>query len=142
MTTNGHTNGTAVLDFTDFYNAIGGKLVKTEKTRHNLNPATLDPNPEVPLCTKKDVDDAVSAAREAMIEWAEVPVASRQKAVLDFAAALTAAKADFATMLTKEQGKPVRIPMDRKEIELCWAIPDGPFRFISRPRKSTARFDG
>ena len=95
--------------FNGFYNTINGKSTSTEKTRHSMNPATGKPNPEVPVSTQKDVDEAVAAAKEAFKTWSKVPWDDRKKAILAFADALEAHTEDFAKMLTKEQGKPVRV---------------------------------
>lgn len=53
------------LDFSTFYNVIDGKLSPTKETRHGINPATEEPNPEVPVSTPKDVDRAVEAGQRA-----------------------------------------------------------------------------
>lgn len=131
MTINGHTNGrngsngsngtksTSNLDFTTFSNIINGKPSQTTETRHSINPSTLEENPEVPVSTKQDVDDAVDAARTAAELWGDVPVADRQKAVLAYADALDAVKDDFAKMLTKEQGKPVSITPELLAGNIC-----------------------
>src|SRR6201999_4268076 len=68
-----------------FYNSINGKLTSTEKTRHGINPATGKANPEVPVSTPKDVDDAVAAAKEAFKSWSQTPWEKRQEAALAFA---------------------------------------------------------
>ncbi|KAM5353222.1 hypothetical protein ACJZ2D_016881 [Fusarium nematophilum] len=99
------------LDFSTFHSIIGGRLEGTNKTRHNLNPSTPEANPEVPLSTRDDVDRAVKAAQETAATWANVPVADRQQAVIHFADALERLQDDFATVLVKEQGKPVRRPL-------------------------------
>lgn len=93
--------------FNGFYNTINGKLTSTEKTRHGINPANGKPNPEVPVSTPKDVDDAVAAAKEAFKSWSKTPYAERRKAVLAFADALEKYQNDFGKLLTQEQGKPV-----------------------------------
>lgn len=95
------------LDFTTFSNVIDGKLSPTSKTRHGINPATGEPNPEVPVSTPEDVDKAVAAAKKAFKGWAKTPYAERQKAVLAFADGLEKEKDGFAKLLTQEQGKPV-----------------------------------
>lgn len=102
------TNGTSKLDWTKFYNVVDGKLETTSKTRHSVNPSTLEANPEVPLSTPEDVDRAVQAAKKAQEAWADTPYAERQKAVAKLGEALEAHAEEFALMLTKEQGKPVR----------------------------------
>ena len=95
------------LDWSSFHNVIDGKLTKTDTTRHGINPATGKPNPEVPLSTQEDVENAMTAAKKAFKTWSAVPYAERQKAVLAFADALEAEHASFSAMLTQEQGKPV-----------------------------------
>jgi acyl-CoA reductase-like NAD-dependent aldehyde dehydrogenase len=109
MATNGiRTNGHAgTMDFTSFSNTINGKLVGTKKTRHNTNPSTLEANPEVPIASPEDVDDAIKYAIAAGEKWAEIPVKERQAAIVKFADALASYKDEFAKMLTKEQGKPL-----------------------------------
>lgn len=95
------------LKFDKFYNILNGKLVATELTRHALNPSTLESNPEVPLSTPEHVHEAVAYAKAAAKKWANLPLSDRQEAVIAFANALRAHKDEFATLLTKEQGKPV-----------------------------------
>lgn len=104
----GSLPATSKLDlFNGFYNTINGKLTSTARTRHGINPATGKPNPEVPVSTQQDVDDAVAAAKEAFKTWSKVPWAERKKAILDYADALERHIDDFAKLLTQEQGKPV-----------------------------------
>ena len=90
-----------------FYNTINGKSTSTEHTRHGINPATGKANPEVPVSTQKDVDDAVAAAKDAFKSWSQTPWAKRQEAVIAFADALEKYEQDFGKLLTQEQGKPV-----------------------------------
>lgn len=107
MATKSTSNGHITLDFTSFGNVINGKLQGTQKTRRSINPSTLEENPEVPIATQDDIDAAVNFARTAADSWGETPVAERQAAVIAFARALESLKEDFATMLVKEQGKPL-----------------------------------
>lgn len=95
------------LSFDTFFNVIDGKLSTTESTRCSINPSTLKNNPEVPVSTIADVEEAVQAARKAAESWSQVPWEDRRKAVEGFATALEIQQDDFANMLTKEQGKPV-----------------------------------
>jgi acyl-CoA reductase-like NAD-dependent aldehyde dehydrogenase len=94
--------------FEGFSNTINGKLTSTEKTRHGINPATGKANPEVPVSTPKDVDDAVAAAKEAFKSWSQTSWEKRKEAVLAFADGLEKYEQDFGKLLTQEQGKPVR----------------------------------
>ncbi|KAL2850775.1 Aldehyde/histidinol dehydrogenase [Aspergillus pseudodeflectus] len=93
--------------FEDFQNIINGKKSSTAETRHGINPATAKPNPEVPVSTQTDVDDAVAAAQEAFKTWSEVPLAERANALRAFADGLEPYAEDFAKLLTQEQGKPL-----------------------------------
>ena len=93
--------------FEGFYNTINGKLTSTEQTRHGINPATGKANPEVPVSTQKDVDDAVAAAKEAFKSWSQESWEKRREAVLAFADGLEKYENDFGKLLTQEQGKPV-----------------------------------
>lgn len=95
------------VNFATFHNVIDGQLRTTTKTRHGVNPATLEANPEVPVSSPKDVDETVAAAKLASAGWARVPFSQRQEAVIAFANALLSQKEQFGEMMTKEQGKPV-----------------------------------
>src|ERR1700710_691440 len=95
--------------FEGFSNTINGKLTSTEKTRHGINPATGKQNPEVPVSTPKDVDDAVAAAKEAFKSWSQESWEKRRDAVLAFADGLEKYENDFGKLLTQEQGKPVHL---------------------------------
>ncbi|KAI1435758.1 aldehyde dehydrogenase [Xylaria sp. CBS 124048] len=94
------------LDFTTFHNVIDGKLAKTEKTRHTLNPATLERNPETPLSSLDDVNRAVDGARKAAASWAAVPWEKRAHAIAQIADALEANAVEFTKLVSMEQGKP------------------------------------
>ncbi|KAI1405978.1 aldehyde dehydrogenase [Hypoxylon fuscum] len=106
------------LSFDTFFNVIDGKLSTTESTRCSINPSTLKNNPEVPVSTIADVEEAVQAARKAAESWSQVPWEDRRKAVEGFATALEIQQDDFANMLTKEQGK----PFPRAQLEIKTGI--------------------
>lgn len=95
--------------FENFQNTINGKLSTTAEKRHGINPATAEPNPDVPVSTQEDVNNAVVAADEAFKSWADVPFAERQKAVLAYADEVEKHAADFAKLLIQEQGKPLHV---------------------------------
>ncbi|KAF4813152.1 putative aldehyde dehydrogenase FUS7 [Colletotrichum siamense] len=101
-------NGTdSTLSFLTFCNVLDGASTTTTETRHGINPSTLEANPEVPISQLEDVDRAVKAARKAFGTWRLVPEEDRRKAVAAFAASLGEHLQDFATMLVKEQGRPM-----------------------------------
>ena len=114
------SNGVKKLDFTTFQNTIDGKLTSTKSTRHNINPATKQPNAEVPVATPEDVDTAVAAARKAFTTWSKTPYEERQKAVRDFAAALASYREEFANLLVAEQGKPLHLAQGEIDSGSAW----------------------
>jgi len=101
-------------------------LTSTSKTRHNINPATTEPNAEVPVSTQQDVDNAVSAARTAFKGWSRTPIEKRREALIAFADAIASYKEDFARLLTMEQGKPLSQSQQEVDLAVIWlkAIPD------------------
>lgn len=107
---NGHVNGSIKIDFKTFSNVINGKLVPASDgaTRHGINPATKKANPQIPVATKKDLNDSVEAGRAAFKKWAKTSVHERREALLKFADALQSYSEEFSQLLTMEQGKPVR----------------------------------
>jgi len=106
--------------FGEYYNTIDGKLSSTQQTRHGINPATGKPNAEVPLSTPQDVDAAVDAAKRAAETWSQVPYAERQQALIKFAGAIEAHAADFAKLLTQEQGKPLMFAKAEVDSAVVW----------------------
>jgi acyl-CoA reductase-like NAD-dependent aldehyde dehydrogenase len=101
--------GTSALEFSsNFTNTINGEQRNTEVTRHAYNPATEAANPEVPVSTQADVDEAVAAARLAFRTWSKLSYDERRKAIYGFADALECHLDVFSRLLTQEQGKPVR----------------------------------
>ncbi|KAL8895329.1 MAG: hypothetical protein Q9192_003706 [Flavoplaca navasiana] len=103
--TNGYNN--PKLEFEAYYNVINNDLTNTAKTRHNINPATTEPNPEVPVSTQEDVDKAVAAARAAFKPWSNTNLEERGAKLVAYADAIESYKHEFAKLLTAEQGKPL-----------------------------------
>lgn len=96
------------LDFKGgFVQIINGQSAPTSKTRHGVNPATLQPHPEVPVATRDDLDRAVAAATEAFIKWQKTPYEERRSLVLKYANAMVELRTEFRDLLIAEQGKPV-----------------------------------
>jgi succinate-semialdehyde dehydrogenase/glutarate-semialdehyde dehydrogenase len=72
-----------------------------------VDPASGETIAEVPLATPADLDEALTTADRAFVEWRATPVETRA-AVLQRAAALLRERADtIARLLTLEQGKPL-----------------------------------
>ncbi|KAL8876768.1 MAG: hypothetical protein Q9198_005096, partial [Flavoplaca austrocitrina] len=102
------TNGqNPKLEFETYHNVINNDLTNTAKTRHNINPATTEPNPEVPVSTQEDVNKAVAAARAAFKPWSNTTLEERGEKLVAYADAIESYKDGFAKLLTAEQGKPL-----------------------------------
>ncbi|RFU76011.1 aldehyde dehydrogenase [Trichoderma arundinaceum] len=96
-----------LINFESFFNIIDGKLEVTTKTRHGINPATLETLPPVPVSTLEDVDKAVDAAKRVAPVWAGTPIEERKRRVIKYADALLPLADQFGKMLTREQGRPL-----------------------------------
>lgn len=87
-------------------------------TRHSNNPATTEPNPEVPVATQEDLDKAVQAARAAFKIWSKTSFEERRAALHAYADAIEANADGFSKTLTMEQGK----PLSQSTVEVGMAI--------------------
>jgi acyl-CoA reductase-like NAD-dependent aldehyde dehydrogenase len=90
-----------------FHNVINNELTSTLVTRHGINPANSQPNPEVPISAQEDLDKAVAAARAAFKSWSKTSFEERRAALHAYADAIEANAEGFANTLTMEQGKPL-----------------------------------
>ena len=89
---------------------INGKLVSSAggATEEVRNPATGEGVDTIPKGTAKEVEQAVDAAATAFPAWAGTPTAKRAEVLYNVLNLLRQREKDLATLLTKEQGKPVR----------------------------------
>ncbi len=92
---------------TTLRNFIGGAWVAAlpSEILEVTNPATGEPLGRVPLSTSTDVDQAVSAAREAFPRWREVPPVVRARHLFKLKALLEAHFEELASLVTRENGK-------------------------------------
>ena len=74
----------------DYKLLIGGKLVEGDATLDIVNPASGKAFAKVPHASVRQADAAVAAAKAAGPAWAATPLEERRKAVIAFAAAMTA----------------------------------------------------
>jgi acyl-CoA reductase-like NAD-dependent aldehyde dehydrogenase len=72
-----------------------------------INPATGRLLTRCARADKAQLDAAVAAAKLAFLAWSATPIQARRQALLKIAAALEARGAEFARLLTQEQGKPL-----------------------------------
>lgn len=94
-----------LIELQTFSNIIDGKPRSTPETRHSINPATSEPNAEVPISTQQDLDDAVAAARKAQRSWSKTSIEQRRGRLYAFADALERYKPEFVKLIIAEQGK-------------------------------------
>ena len=86
---------------------IGGKPTAAGSTRTSpvWNPATGAQQAEVLLATAADVDQAVSAARDAFVSWSQSSLSARTKILFRFRELVTANLDRIAEAITDEHGK-------------------------------------
>ena len=86
---------------------IDGQLVPGVSLFDVVNPATAEPFASCPKADEALLERAVAAAKKAQPGWAATPVGERAALVLKIADALEARIGEFASLLTREQGKPL-----------------------------------
>ncbi|MES2043377.1 MAG: aldehyde dehydrogenase family protein [Pseudomonadota bacterium] len=96
---------------------IDGELVAGASTFDVINPALDTSFAQCPKADTAMLETAIAAAKRAFPGWAATPVAERGAKVEALAAALEARVAEFAALLTSEQGKP--LDQATKEIRGC-----------------------
>ena len=72
------------------------------------NPATGELIGELPIATLQDVDRAAEAAHRAFSQWRSVTPCERARILAHIATTIRRRAKDLATILTTEQGKPLR----------------------------------
>ena len=89
-----------------YTNIIAGQKKPAQSTFESRNPARWS---EVighfPCSTKEEVDEAVTAAREAYRTWRLVPAPRRAEVLYKAAESLAKSKEEFAQLMTREMGK-------------------------------------
>src|SRR5262249_13545710 len=91
-----------------YKNLIGGQWTESRsgQTYENLNPAdTRDVIGVFQRSDKRDIDDAVIAAREAFERWRLVPAPRRAEIIFRAGQILLERKEEYARLMTREMGK-------------------------------------
>ncbi len=91
----------------DFRLLINGRLVSGASSLDVITPATGKLLATCARADKAQLDQAVAAAKAAYVKWSVTPIEVRRRALVKIADALTARSAEFARLLTEEQGKPI-----------------------------------
>jgi acyl-CoA reductase-like NAD-dependent aldehyde dehydrogenase len=91
----------------DFRLMIDGRLTPGASTLDVINPATGQLLTTCARADKAQLDEAVAAAKAAFATWSVTSLEQRRQILLKIADALAARSAEFARLLTEEQGKPL-----------------------------------
>src|SRR6202048_1582030 len=91
----------------DYKLLIDGKLVCGAMALNVVNPATEEVVAVAPRADRAQLEQAVAAAKAAFPRWSETPVRDRGALLARPAAAVEARRAEFAKILTAENGKPI-----------------------------------
>ncbi|MCL7943494.1 aldehyde dehydrogenase family protein [Marinobacter sp. ATCH36] len=102
-----------------YTNLVNGKAVEATDHQEIFNPATGDSLGLAPLSREQDVNDAVTAARNAQKVWARASDQERQETVTRIAQVLQDNSEYLAELITREQGKPLSGPGSRFEMQAC-----------------------
>jgi acyl-CoA reductase-like NAD-dependent aldehyde dehydrogenase len=91
----------------DFHMLINGRLTPGDLQMPVVNPATEEILATCPRASKRQLDEAVAAAKAAFPSWAETPIETRRAAIMKIADVIEANATELARLLTSEQGKPL-----------------------------------
>ncbi|CAE6480181.1 unnamed protein product [Rhizoctonia solani] len=89
----------------DYTHIINGEAIASSGKLSVINPANLQKIAEVPVATKGQLDDAVSAARKAFPSWSAKSHDERAKTLLKMAVVIEQNMQEYKQTLTSEQGK-------------------------------------
>jgi malonate-semialdehyde dehydrogenase (acetylating)/methylmalonate-semialdehyde dehydrogenase len=86
---------------------IAGKPTQggSDRTATVFNPATGEPRAEVLLASPRDVEAAVTAARDAFVEWSQTSLSRRTKVLFAFRELVNRHAGELAELITDEHGK-------------------------------------
>jgi acyl-CoA reductase-like NAD-dependent aldehyde dehydrogenase len=88
---------------------INGQLVPGASRLDVVNPATGQPFVSCSRADRTQLEQAIAAAKAAFPTWSHTPIAERRQLLLKIADAVEARSAEFARLLTQEQGKPLSV---------------------------------
>jgi len=91
----------------EFKMLIDGRLVDGASETPVINPANEEAVAGCPRASKGQLDQAVAAAKAAFPAWSKTCMDERKAVLNKIADAIEANLADFARLLTQEQGKPL-----------------------------------
>jgi acyl-CoA reductase-like NAD-dependent aldehyde dehydrogenase len=86
---------------------IGGRAESSDRSFEVINPSTAAPFTHCPDASEDQLNRAVQVAREAFPGWSYLSLQTRRKYLHKFAARLRDYADDLASVITREQGKPL-----------------------------------
>jgi acyl-CoA reductase-like NAD-dependent aldehyde dehydrogenase len=81
---------------------------KNRETLEVKNPATGETIDTIPVASKEEINKAVEAAEKAFEKWSTAPPDEKAKIFRNAIGLIQSQKQELATLLTKEQGKPLK----------------------------------
>jgi acyl-CoA reductase-like NAD-dependent aldehyde dehydrogenase len=90
-----------------FTHTIDGKADRGARFFDVLNPSTAASFAQCPDATREQLDRAVASARRAFAMWSQLSFSDRRKYLHKFAARVQDYAQELATVITREQGKPL-----------------------------------
>ena len=92
-------------------NFIDGKYqpAKSGQTSEVINPATASAYATAPISSTADVDQAMSAASKAFVDWRDSTPSERQRALLKIADALESRSEELIAIESENTGKPLAL---------------------------------
>lgn len=97
---------TPPIDFETFFNTVNRDQRSSATAVYGIDPSTENRLWNVPVATKEDIDDAVTAANSAFRSWRETPIVQRVELIRKFKDAYCSYLNEFINLLMKENGKP------------------------------------
>ncbi len=97
-------------------------VVRKPTKIQSINPYTEQIIKEFNLMSRQEVDWQLNASRNAFLKWRDIPVTERVKYVKKLAEVLRAEKRNYAELITKEMGKPIKESL--AEVEKCAWLAD------------------
>ena len=91
----------------DYPMLINGQMLTSDTWVEVINPATEEVFARVPHATGTHLNKSVAAANSAQKQWAKTTMAERRAKIEELSAAVAANEAEFARIITSEQGKPL-----------------------------------
>jgi acyl-CoA reductase-like NAD-dependent aldehyde dehydrogenase len=92
-----------------FTNTVNGEARHASSLYHGIDPTSKQRLWDVPVATRQDLDDAVSAAGQAFKTWSKTHFEERRRICSQFGQLYKENMEFFDVLVSKECGKPVRL---------------------------------